>query len=111
MGNQLAGFRTGSAQAKPIDDVVKPQFKQLEQIFARLALHALGILIGLSELTLKNTIETFGLLLFTQLGSVFGYFLSALTMLTGSKAPSGNRAFSSIAPLPFEEEFFTFPAA
>ncbi|MNN30101.1 hypothetical protein D3C81_1437390 [compost metagenome] len=70
MRHQLACFSAGRAEAHAVHDVVQTRFQQLQQVFTRVALAAVGFGKVATELALEHTVDTLDLLLFTQLVAV-----------------------------------------
>src|SRR3989338_1597925 len=103
MTHQLTGLRSRRGEPQPIDDIVQAAFQNLKQQGTGDALATFSFVKRPAELLLKQAIEALDLLLFTQLGAVFGKFGTGLSMLTGSIAAALNGAFIRVAPLPLEK--------
>jgi hypothetical protein len=68
----LTCFSARRTEAHAIHHVVETRFEQLQQVFTRVALQAVGFSEVTAELALENTIDTLHFLLFAQLRTVVG---------------------------------------
>ena len=96
MAHQLTRFSAGRAEAHAIHDVVETRLEQLQQVFTRVALAAVGFSEVAAELTLQHAVDTLDLLLFAQLRTVVGRTCArgtaVLTRLAVELALVGERA-------------------
>src|ERR1700722_19083414 len=69
---ELTRFSTRRAEAHAIHDVVETRLEQLQQVFTRVALEAVGFSEVTAELALENAIDALHFLLFAQLRTVVG---------------------------------------
>ncbi len=70
--DQLTRFSARRAEAHAIHDVVETRLEQLQQVFTRVALEAVGFSEVTAELALENTVDALHFLLFAQLRAVVG---------------------------------------
>src|SRR5260364_191960 len=72
MAYKLPPFCARSPETHSIDHIIKTRFEQLQQQFAGVAAPALCVRKVTAELTFKQAIEPFNLLLLTKLTAVVG---------------------------------------
>jgi hypothetical protein len=104
VADELPRLGTRGRKPHPIHHVIKAPLKQCQQIFARDALFSFGQCKQAAKLPFKNTVNSFELLLLSQLYTVFsGFFPSPLTMLARRICATFDCAFVSIAAFAFEK--------
>lgn len=96
--DQLSGGIAGFSETHAKNDIVQSGLKFLQQVFTGDAFFPIGRGKINSELFFQYAVKPFDLLLFSQLYTVFGKFLSALPMLTGKVGPSVDGTFGRLAP-------------
>src|SRR5271156_1608138 len=72
MAHELTRFSARRAEAHAIHDVVETRLEQLQQVFTRVALEAVGFSEITAELALENAVDALHFLLFAQLRAVVG---------------------------------------
>jgi len=101
---ELPGFLLGTGKTHPLDNIIKPSFKKLQEVIARNTLHALSLLKIPTELALQHTVDTPNFLFFSELYAVFRLFDSPLAMLPRRIASSGYSALIRVAALGLKKE-------
>jgi hypothetical protein len=87
-----------------LNNVIKPSFKELQEVIARNTLHPLSLLKIAAELALQNSVHTPNFLFFSELNAIFRLFDSPLAMLPRRIASSGDSALIRVAALSFKKE-------
>src|SRR5262249_30645648 len=99
-------------KADPVDHVVEPALKQLQQRLARDAARPLRLLEVVAELLFEDAVDALHLLLLAQLHAVTRHLLPArLSMLARSEVALVDRALLGEAALALEEQFHALAAA
>ena len=110
--HELARLGAGTGQAAAPHGVVQAPLQHDDQVFARGALGALGLMEIGAELALEQAVGALDLLLFAQLQAVAGGLRAArLAMLAGHEIPLLDGAFLGETPQAFQEQLLPFPAA
>ena len=79
MADDLTSHTTGLGQTKTEHNVVQTQLQQAEHVVTGDALHVGGLQVVLVELLFQDAVYELNLLLFLQLGAVFGDLLAAVS--------------------------------
>src|SRR6267378_796907 len=110
--DEPSGRGARGAESHAEDDVVQSPFELEKQVLAGDALLALRFREIVPELPLQNAVDPPRLLLHAELETVARFLGAAiLSVLPGRVAAAFERAFLREAARPFEEEFFSLPAA
>src|SRR5512140_426532 len=109
--DELAGLRARAREAEPVHDVVETALEQREQVLARDAPHALGLLEREAELALENPVEALDLLLLAELDAVPEDLRPALAVLTRGEIAALDGALVGEAAVPLEEQLHSFAPA
>ena len=113
MQHDLARLRARTGETRAPHRVVQTPLEHDDQVFARGALGALGLLEVVAELPLEQAVGALHLLLFAQLQAVTGELLGAarLAVLSGNEVALFDGALLRKTPQAFQEQLLPFPAA
>ena len=101
--HQLPGLRPRICKTHAVDDIVQPSFQEDQQVGASNALLSLRFMEIKTELAFQQTVHPFYFLLFSQLDTVVGKLLSALTVLAWRIATSLISALVRITAVAFQK--------
>ena len=111
MTHLLTGLGARLREAKAVHHVVQTALEDAQQVLARDALLAAGDLVVVMELLLQNAVDALGLLLLTQLQTVFAFLDTLLAGLAGRVVAALDRALVRVAAVALQEELRTFTTA
>jgi hypothetical protein len=103
--HKLARLIAGRCQIHAIHNVVKSQFEELQQIFARNTMPSLSLGQRVPKRFFKDSVNALHLLLLAKLSCVLrGLLLWTLSVLPGREVSAVYRALSRIAPSTLQKE-------
>src|SRR4051794_20322157 len=111
VADQLARLAARGSEAQPDEDVVEPAFEDPQQVLARDALLARGLLVVVAELLLEDAVVAARLLLLPQLDAVLGLLLAPAAVVAGRVRAALDAALVGEAALALEEELLTLATA
>src|SRR5205085_2975360 len=111
VADELARLPARGGEAEPHEHVVEPAFEDAQEVLARDALLARGLLVVVAELLLEHAVVAAGLLLLAQLHAVLGLLLAAAAVITGRVRAALDAALVGQAALALEEQLLALTAA
>ncbi len=112
---QLARLSARGGKTCTVNRIVQPTFEQEQKVFAGNPLHARSALEIVTELSFKDEVDAFDLLLLAQLLAVSDQRLAAthrVAMLSGRLCTAFfNRTRRLVTPVTFKKKLCTFTAA
>ena len=111
MGDHLTRHRTGFAEVQAVRDVIETTLDERQHVLTGDALHVGRHVVVLAELGFKDAVCAADLLLFTQLQTVLGLLLSALTVHSRRGMAKGHRALFGVALVALQKQLGAFSAA
>ena len=112
VADKLTSLRTGGGQAQAVDDIVQAALEQGQQVVARDALDARGLVKRAAELRLQHAVGAADLLLFAQLHAVLAHLSrSSLPVHAGRRGALADRALGGVAAVALQKQLRAFAPA
>src|SRR5664279_264769 len=111
VADELARLGARGCEAEAVDDVVEPRLEHSEQVLARDARLAAGLVVVVGELLLEHAVVALGLLLLAQLQQVLALLDAAAPVLARRVGAALDAALLGQAALALEEQLHALAAA
>ena len=111
MTDLLTSLGARLRETKTVHDVIQTALENAQEVLAGDALLAVGEIVVMMELLLKDAVDTLGLLLLTQLNAVFAFLNALLAGLARRVVAALECALLAVAAIALQEELRSLAAA